>query len=218
MGGVGRVSIVGAHSESGVAREQASEWVGGVVTFRFDESSHTYTDGATGEEIPHITGMLEQTGWTDSTWFTAEGSARGTAIHSLTARYDLGALNIDDVADTYKGWLLAWVAVMRAIRPAWEAVEVPMMHPVYRYGGRPDRVGKALSLRTIGEIKSGTPQKADQIQTALQAILAASQGGLPAEHYQRLCFYVKPSGRFSVEMFKDRCDFDEARRIIKVTC
>lgn len=187
------------------------------MTFRFDAIEHDYTDEH-GESRPHITGMLARTGWVDDTWFTADGSARGTAVHTLTARYDLGALDLDSVNDAYRGWLLAWAGLMRAIRPTWESVEVPMMHPVYRYGGRPDRVGKALNLLTIGEIKSGAPQKADPIQTALQAILVAAQGGLPAEHYQRLGFYVKPSGKFSVEMFKDRRDFDEARRIIKACC
>ena len=54
------------------------------VPFRFDAIRHSYTELATGEERPHITGMLERTGWVDEEWFTEESSERGTAVHSLT--------------------------------------------------------------------------------------------------------------------------------------
>lgn len=187
--------------------------------FRFDADVHEYTDLSTGEVRPHITGMLARTGWVDDVWFTQEGSERGTVVHQLTATDDMQALDLTRVASTYKPWLLAYRATMRALRPSWHFIEVPLLHPHYRYGGRPDRYGVAHDLRTVLEIKSGAPRRADQIQTALQAILLADTiGGVAGPAYQRLALYLKPTGKFKLERHTERADFDEARRIIKVTC
>jgi hypothetical protein len=187
--------------------------------FRFDALDHVYTALDTGERLPHITGMLERCGWIDSTWFTDEGSDRGTCVHELTKHYDLGALDALSCVSPFRAWLLAYIAARGVVGPTWEAIEEARVHWGYRFGGRPDRVGKAYGCRTIAEIKSGAPQKSDAIQTALQAILVAgSRGGLPAEHYERLAFYLRPTGRFKVERFHDRRDFDEARRIIRECC
>jgi hypothetical protein len=187
--------------------------------FRFDAIDHTYIALDTGEQLPHITGMLERTGWIDSTWFSEEGSDRGTCVHEMTKHYDLGSLDVQTCISGFRAYLLGYVAAERMTRPAWESIEVPFVHWGYRFGGRPDRVGVLHGCRTIAEIKSGAPQKSDLIQTALQAILVAgARGGLPAEHYERVAFYLRPSGRFKVERFPDRRDFDEARRIIRECC
>lgn len=187
--------------------------------FRFDTIDHIYTALDTGEQLPHITGMLESSGWVDTLWFTEEASDRGTCVHELTKHYDLGSLDVPTCVSPFRGYLLAHVALSNVVRPTWEAIEVPLVHWGYRFGGRPDRVGEAYGCRTIAQVKSGAPAKSDAIQTALEAILVAgTRGGLPAEHYERLAFYLRPSGRFKVERFNDRRDFDEARRVIKVCC
>lgn len=187
--------------------------------FRFDAIDHAYTALDTGEQLPHITGMLERCGWIDSTWFTDEGSDRGTCVHELTKHYDLGALDVRTLTSPFRGYLLAHQAATNIVQPRWESIEVPFVHWGYRFGGRPDRVGVAYACRTVGEVKSGAPRRSDAIQTALQAILVAgARGGLPAEHYERLAFYLKANGKFKVERFPDRRDFDEARRIIRTCC
>jgi hypothetical protein len=187
--------------------------------FRFDAIDHVYIALDTGEQLPHITGMLERTGWIDTTWFSEEGSDRGTCVHELTKHYDLGSLDARTCVSPFRNYLIAYVAATGIVRPQWEAIEEPLVHWGYRFAGRPDRTGTAYGCRTQAEIKSGNPSKADAIQTALQAILSAgARGGLPAEHYERLAFYLRPSGRFKVERFHDRRDFDEARRIIRECC
>jgi hypothetical protein len=187
--------------------------------FRFDAIDHAYTALDTGEQLPHITGMLQQTGYIDDLWFTDEGSDRGTCVHELTKHYDLGSLDARTCVSPFRNYLLGYVAATNCTRPAWESIEVPFVHWGYRFGGRPDRVGLMYGCRTIGEVKSGDPKKSDAIQTALQAILVSgARGGLPAEHYERLAFYLRPSGRFKVERFPDRRDFDRAREIIRECC
>lgn len=188
------------------------------VAFRFDALDHEYIDVGTGQVMPHITGMLDTTGWVDDTWFTEESSLRGQAVHRLTAEHDLGALDVPSCQSRYRPYLLAHVAVCAIAKPEWEAVEEPLVHPVHRFGGRPDRRLKVWSLRGVWEVKAAIPQRSHQIQTALQAILAAPVMGLPPFAVKRFAEYLKPNGKFKIEEHKDARDFREAERIIKRCC
>lgn len=184
---------------------------------RFDAATHTYHDTGRGVTVPHITGLLERAGWIDSTWFTEESSARGQAVHTLTAAYDMGALTLEDsdAGGGYRGWILGHAAVMRIMSPQWIAIEVPRIHAVHKFGGRPDRVGFVRKLAAVWEIKSGGPEKSHPIQTALQAILVAGDLNLPAHAIARYAEYVNARGRFHVERHTDRSDFDEAYEILR---
>ena len=196
--------------------------------FSFDHGRHEYWDSRTGEQIPHITGMLTRTGWVDDTWYTEESRERGSIVHWLCTQYDLGALDHDiatyrgsvEAGDPlpYAGYLLAYDAFTKAVRPQWNAIEIACVHPGFHFGGRPDRAGKIFGARCVLEIKTGGKEKAHLIQTALQAILLAGEGGLPAEHYVRYAVYLKPNGKAPLERFKDRGDFDKAYQVIKECC
>lgn len=191
--------------------------------FRFDPDQHEYIDHQ-GVVLPHITGMLERTGWIDDTWYTDEASERGRAVHSLTADYDLGAIDLKSLQDRYKPWLLAYVEAMRLLQqPTWEMIESPLVHPGFKFGGRPDRVGRVFGIYTILELKSNNKgwnlEKAHPIQTALQAILVSAARPLPAEAWQRYALYCRPDGSCRAYEHKARRkDFDEAYRIIRVCC
>lgn len=185
------------------------------LAFRFDAARHDYINTITGECFPHITGMLEATGWIDDTWYSEESSARGTAVHRLTADYDLKALHVATCVSPFRGYLLGHVRVVSTMQPEWLAVEEPLVHPTLRFGGRPDRDCYVRRLRSTWEVKSGVPQRSHQIQTALQAILIAVEAKLPPQHIGRFCCYLKDKGRFKLEEHTARNDFDEAYRIIK---
>jgi len=186
------------------------------LEFRFDAREHEYMELATGVVLPHITGMLERAGWIDDTWFTEESSSRGQAVHKLTADYDLGAIeDVTDCDSVFKGYLLAHVKAMSILRPTILAVEQPLVHPVYRYGGRPDRDVVIDGVRGVLEIKSGQKEKSHPIQTALQAILVSVECGIPAPGLSRRCAYYTPNGRFKIEEHKVKADFTEALKIIK---
>lgn len=181
----------------------------------FDPDEHAYYDEA-GARLPNITSMMLRAGIVDDRWFTEESRDRGTAVHILAARYDLGVLDVASYDDLrYKGWLLAYVDAMRKLRPTWDRIEQPMACRRPRFAGTPDRVGHAWKLHTIMELKSGPPSKSQQVQTALQAILVADHGGLPAEHYQRLCLHVDKRGRFKLDHHKNLRDFDVARDVLR---
>ena len=186
------------------------------IRFRFDAIEHAYTDLETGDVLPSITQMLLRTGWVDDTWFSEASCERGTEVHRLTAEYDLGALDIDSCVSPYRGYLLSHVKAMSIMRATVLEVEVPKVHPVLRFGGRPDRVLIAWGARAVCDGKSGAPAKSHAIQLALQAILDSTDALLPPEHIVRYALYWRPDGKFKLEEFKNRRDFDEARRILKV--
>lgn len=183
--------------------------------FRFDALAHEYTDALTGEVLPHITGMLERAGYIDSEWYTPASQARGIGVHRLTADYDLGALDPARCDSVYRGWLLAHVAAMNALRPEILAVEEPIVHPVYRYGGRPDRVWKLNGIVGVPDLKSGQPEKSHPIQTALQAILVSTEVGLPAQSIARWGLYLKSNGKWKLVPHTDPADFHRAFDLIR---
>lgn len=186
------------------------------VVFRFERDTHTYFLG--GVEIPHITSMLETAGYVDSRWYTERSRQRGTAVHELTMLYDLGAMDPTACVSPYKGWLLAHVKAMSLIRPDIDEIEIPHVHVRHRFGGRPDRRGRIYDRRGLLEIKSGGYEAAHRVQLALQAILVEEEERIPAEHLARFCLYLQDNGRFKLEEFKDRSDFDRAREVIRVCC
>lgn len=186
------------------------------VVFHFDHAEHIYT--VAGKVIPNVTGMLQKTGWVDPTYYTDAVRERGRAVHQLTAEYDLGALDVSRLVSKYRGWVLAHVGAMQALKPTWEAIEEPEVHPTYRFGSRPDRVGKIFKVRTVVDEKSGLKDKAHQIQTALQAICVAWRYNLAPESMARAALYIRDTGRFERVPHTKRADFDEAYRIIKTCC
>lgn len=190
-----------------------------MVPFRFDAETHEYVELEGGTVRPHITGMLERAGLVDSTWMTADSRWRGTAVHKLTADYDLGALERPAACSSpFKGYLLAHVKAVGIMRPEFVAIEEPRLHSRYRFGGRPDRAMIYNGLAAVLEIKSAEPSPAHEVQTALQAILEGERFELPPETLGRFCLYLKPDGRFRLEEHTRIRDFDAAYRIIRQQC
>lgn len=191
------------------------------VPFRFDAEQHRYTELATGRTLPSITQMLKRTGHVDDEFFTEDSRIRGHAVHKLTADYDLGALDPAKCVSQYRGYLLGYVAATNLLKPqglVFHAIEEPLVHPVFRFGGTPDRDVTLFGLRGVTEIKSGVSCKSHPIQTALQAMLVATVCGLPAESLGRWCLYLKANGKFKMEQYADRRDFTEAQRVIRACC
>lgn len=191
--------------------------------FRFDAANHEYWDLVTGAQLPSITQMLLQTGWVDDRWYTDAARNRGTAVHRLCADYDLGALDVAQLRVVippvpYLGYLLAHVKAMQILQPEILEIEQTHVHAVHRYAGRLDRVLKVHNLVSVLEEKSGQPEAAHAIQTALQAILVADEYDLPAEMFGRYALYLKHNGRFRLMPHDKLSDFDEARKVIRQCC
>lgn len=195
---------------SGRAAASTSEPV-----FRFDPVNHEYF--LNDVQVPSITQMLEDCCYIDDTYFTAECAERGTMVHRLTADYDLGAIEQPaSVENIWKGYLLAHVAAMRGMgRPAWTSIEQALCHPALRYGGRPDRVGKVWGAVSVVDLKTGGTYDWHGIQTALQAILVASEVNLPPTVIVRYGLNLKINGKYKLLEHKDVRDFDKAYDVIR---
>jgi hypothetical protein len=184
--------------------------------FRFDEATHEYSDQH--GRILNITSLLLLSGWTDDRWYTDEGRDRGHEVHKLTADYDLGALKLDDVEGTLRGYVLAHASMMHRLAADLWHIEVAAVHPHLRFAGRCDRVGRFLGFAGVLDVKTGQKHKSHKIQTAMQAILAAPTIHLSPYDVARWTGYIRPNGRFIVEPWTDRGDVDEAYRIIDRFC
>lgn len=185
--------------------------------FAFAAAEHEYIDTMTGQTLPHITGLLQFAGLTpNERFYTEQARDRGSEVHRMTAAFDQGAIeNVSAVVSRYKGWLQAHVDAMFRLLPNWSHIEEALIHEELRFGGRPDRVGSLAGCISVVDIKSGTPEKkAHAIQTALQAILVAPEVRLPPESIERYCLYLKPTGKWRLEPYRNRGDIFEAHRIL----
>ena len=183
------------------------------VPFSFDAADHSYRIGDV--RVPSITQLLKMSGHVDDRYYTEESRQRGTAVHELTKDFDLGALTLPSLDSLHRGYVLGYIAACEAFKPTWDQIEEPDVHPTFRFGGRPDRVGTVIGLRTICEIKTGVKVKHHGIQVAMQSILISWRVGLAPIQWQRLCLYLRATGKFSIERYDNPRDFDEAYRILK---
>lgn len=186
--------------------------------FRFEVAKHEYFLNE--QRIPSASELLERGGlYGDAAkFYTEAGRDRGTDVHDLTRDYDLGALDIKQLETPNRGAVLGYIAASVALNPAWECIEEAECHAGYRFGCRPDRVGAVMERPTIAEIKRAAKAKWHAVQTALQALAVSYRTGIRPEDYQRLVIYVKPTGKFTVEVHQDRRDFDTAMQLIRRFC
>lgn len=184
--------------------------------FRFDPVGHRYY--VDGQERPHVTGMLDAAGLIDTRFMTAESRVRGSAVHQLSADFDLDALDVDALVSPYKGFLLAYRQAMSLIPHTWDRIEQPRMHPVYLYGCRTDRVGRIYGAQGVLEIKSGELEDAHAIQTALQVMAESAGTPIACESWWRGALYLKPNGKWKLIEHTSRRDFDEADRLVTRYC
>lgn len=187
-----------------------------VSVVRFDEADHAYyLDDV---RIPSVTQLIEAGGLLKGAeYFTQASRDRGHEVHRLCMELDLGVLDVGGLSSPVKGYILAYEAARKALRPSWEAIEVAEVHPGFRFAGRPDRLGRVLGRRSVVELKTGGRAAHHPVQTALQALLAEARG-LPAVEWERLTVYLKPGGKFSVDAHTDRRDFDVAHDLIRRFC
>lgn len=196
--------------------------------FRFDEPEHAYYALDTGARVISITQIIDaereriaasKGQRVERPWLKDEHRDRGTIVHRLTAEFDLGALSVEDCISPHRGYLLGYVKAMAIVRPKWRHVETAALHPIHRFAGRIDRVADAFyKLKAIAEVKSGDAEDEHRIQTALQAILASDELGLPPEAVARFVVYLKANGKYAIEQHRDAGDFAEAFRLIRRYC
>ena len=188
------------------------------LPFRFDYDEHVYY--VNDKPIPNTTSMLINTGHVDPRYYTEESRIRGRAVHGLTAKVDLGSIDVAKLVSPYRGYVLAHVAAMERLKPArpMVAIEVPVVHPQFRFGTRPDRVAKIFRVLSVTDEKTGGREKWHALQTAIQAIGFGWKYHVPPELIQRFTLYLSENGHFSNVLHPRRRDYDEAYEVIRECC
>ena len=191
------------------------------IPFRFDAERHEYWALDTGALLPHITGILESAGLIDKRWYTQASRDRGTLVHAWTMDIDFKVLpQLEEIGAELRPYLAAYKMFAAIERPINLAIEVALVHPHFRYGGRIDRQVSMRKRTGVLEIKTGAAERWHMLQTALQAMLQSEETGIPAETLGRWVVYLRKvgksstRGRFSLEEHRDPADFAEARQIL----
>ena len=183
--------------------------------FRFDKATHAYFIGE--KRVWSITQLLDLGGHTDDRWFTEEDAERGTIVHQLCADFDFGAID-ETYEGIHAGYLQAYIAISKVVSFKWRHVETGAAHAEHRFAGTPDRVGEVLGALAVADLKSGSVAPWQGIQTALQAILVASELHLPPDRIRRYVIRLRPNGRYTLIEHKDHREFHEAYRLIDKFC
>ena len=174
----------------------------------FDASTHTYRIG--GKTVPSVTQVLDEVGWVDKSWFTPEGTARGTKVHEILAASDHGMEVTFDAE--LEGYVRAWETFRRFIT-AFGGVEVQMYSKTYGLAGTIDRVRQNI----ITEIKTGAPMWWHVYQLGGYQLLL-NENGNPGS-YSGECVYLSKDGSFRVT-FYTAAEILRAKRIFQaaLTC
>lgn len=142
----------------------------------YDPSTHSYF--LDGKPIPSVTEILREAGMYQNvkksdTW-DEYYLKRGEYVH-LACRFVLEEkLDEDQLHEDLKPYVAAFREFVRDTGFLAHIIEQPMRHTEYRFGGTPDLAGQFKSKDSpycVIDIKSGSPNRAHQIQTAAYAIL-----------------------------------------------
>ena len=178
---------------------------------RFDPVDHRYYVGD--EEWPHVTGLLKSWGLVDDTYYTEESAVRGQMVHRACTDYDLGVLDVTGLSRDIRPYVEAYIDAMLVVPHEWDAIEEVAAHPVHRFVGRPDRVGRVFGMRGVLEIKSTVQaERAHEVQTSLQGILVSHDDPLPLREWKRWALYVRPNGKWKLVPHENKRDYDDALR------
>lgn len=180
----------------------------------FDVDAHRYT--LNGVTIPSCTQVLSAMGCTPGfSWLSPDQLAfyrsRGHAVHSAVEYAIKGTLDRRTVVDEVKPYLIGWERAVNDLGievleyDGEPFVEKPLAHPIFRYGVKPDvigRIGKQSGPIEIKATSAHAPATGLQLASQLMAvrILMPEIGDmrmglrlLPEEPYYDFKYYVERS-------------------------
>lgn len=168
------------------------------VKFEFDENTHTYK--LNGTVIPSVTQILKAAGlisleYVDKDILNQKADL-GRKIHLTTELYDTDSLDDESTHSLLKSYLNQWIKFKSDYEVELDSIETMLYHPVYRYAGRIDRIGKVkmnnFKGKAIIDIKSGVPYHHHAIQLAGYADLYNYRKKTKDVITKRICVYLTP--------------------------
>lgn len=166
----------------------------------FREEDHTYW--LDGQEIPSVSQVLQDMGFSGSPFYTEKSAAKGRAIHHATALIDEGIPLEDIRAEAETEEYVRDFIAFREKHPdfKWFKIEEPSANELMRYGATQDRLGlDEDDEECVLDIKSGLKAAWHPIQLAAYDFTGKAR---------RYALYLtdKP-GNFKLIQFKNKEDY-----------
>ena len=135
----------------------------------FNETEHRYFAG--GIELPSVTRVLSSAGLFDYNFLSAEHREqcleRGRRVHRATEQDDQAGLDEESLDAEILPYIEAWRKFKRDFQFTPEWIERRVFHPLFRYGGTIDRVGRIRNGdQWLVDLKTGQAPNATRYQTA----------------------------------------------------
>ncbi len=171
----------------------------------FRDSDHTYW--LDGQEIPSVSAVLQDMGFSGNPFYTPEGAARGKAVHLATARLDEG-VSIDDMVFLREGQpdsIAEYVRDYAAFREKhpkfqWFQIEEVSANERLRYGATRDRLGvDEEGLPCVLDIKTGQQAGWHKVQLAAY--------DFDGDLHRYALYLTKTPGKFKLIQFRDNTDY-----------
>jgi len=149
-------------------------------------------------EFPRVTDVCKLL--ENPNWVPESALMRGRYVHRACELLDGGGdntgLDLDSLDPVLKLYLDAYISFKELYTFDPGRIEEGIISHTYRYQGTPDRVNE----KEIWEIKCGPPRPVTGIQLAAYAKHFRRQ-------LRRFSVHLYPTGRFTVEPWKDPSDF-----------
>ena len=170
----------------------------------FDDQKHQYkSDGLI---IPSVTQVIRESGLVNLDWIDKElleiKADLGKKVHSTTELYDNGTIDLDELHPILKAYLDGWIKFRKDYNFIPTEIELQLSHKLYKYAGRIDRVGLIGKDLSLIDIKSGTQQKTNAIQTAGYELLYNQEKKKTEQIKKRFIVYLSETG-YKVEEHKN---------------
>ncbi len=167
------------------------------MSLSFDPETHVYKFN--GRVVPSVTEILRAENFIDTTFFTDYGRQRGKLAHLAIHLLDMGELDEESLDPVLSPYVEAWKRFRADTDITIIESEVPILDPLKRYAGTPDKIVMLDGKQTCIDMKTGTVSP----WTRLQLCAYCEAKGI----YRRAAVQLNDDGTYKMFAYSDRQDF-----------
>ncbi|MEN6440510.1 MAG: hypothetical protein ABFD97_18200, partial [Syntrophobacter sp.] len=187
----------GTDEGAGIHGDRSIEQGAGGMSLTFDEATHTYR--VNGRPIPSVTGILRAENFIDTAFFTDYGRERGKLAHLAIHLLDMGELDEESLDPVLSPFVEAWKRFRADTGVEIIESEQPIVDPLRRYAGTPDKIAMLYGKTTVLDVKTGTVSP----WVRLQLCAYCEAKGI----YRRAAVQLNDDGTYKMHTYTDRQDF-----------
>lgn len=146
----------------------------------FEKEDHIYKYN--GIKVPSVTQIIKEAGLSELNSvpqeILEEKADIGNKVHKATELYDRDNLDVDSIHPILLNYVSSWEKFRKDFQFIPEEIELELVHNLYRFAGRVDRVGTIYGKKSkvIVDIKTGMKLKSHSLQTAGYKLLYEQNG------------------------------------------